>query len=278
MKTEIILSPYDCGHRGKRMGAGPAGIVEAGLLDRLRGAGHNIVVSEIDVADGFPTEIGTGFVVCRMLADRVDDAIAAGRFPVVLAGNCLTAVGTAAGAGCDSVMWFDQHGDLNRPETSATGFLDGMGFAVLLGRCWQPLAATVSGHRPIAIDHAALVDGRDLDPDEAAFIAETGLAHVAAEEAVEAAGALMGAGARRIYLHVDLDVHDPTLLRANGYAASGGPSPEEVRDAVVGIVRRAPVAAIAVTAYDPTVDPDRRAAAAAIDLIEAALSARAGRC
>lgn len=258
------------------MGAGPAAIVEAGLPDRLRSAGHEAVVSEIDVADPFPTEIGTGFAVCRRLSDRV--AAAEDRFPVVLAGNCLTALGTAAGAGCDAVIWFDQHGDLNRPESSTTGFLDGMGFAALLGRCWQPLAATIHGHKPIAIDRAALVDGRDLDPDEAAFITESGLAHVATDEAVAAAGTLIDAGAGRIYVHVDLDVHDPTLLRANRYATPGGPSPEALREVVVAIVRHAPVAAIAVTAYDPALDPDRRVAGAAIDLVEVALSARAGRC
>lgn len=69
----------------------------------------------------------------------------------MLAGNCITAVGALAGI-ADSepaVLWLDAHGDLNTPETTRSGFLDGMALVILTGRCWRSLAETVLGFRPV---------------------------------------------------------------------------------------------------------------------------------
>jgi len=38
------------------------------------------------------------------------------------------------------VIWFDAHADFNTPETSPSGFLDGMALAILTGQCWLRLA------------------------------------------------------------------------------------------------------------------------------------------
>ena len=38
------------------------------------------------------------------------------------------------------LVWVDAHGDLNTPETSPSGFLGGMPFAILLGWCHEPAA------------------------------------------------------------------------------------------------------------------------------------------
>ena len=68
------------------------------------------------------------------------------RFPVVLAGNCNSYVGTLAGLETDraGVSWFDAHGDFNTPETTTTGFLDGMGLAMASGRCWKAMPETIA--------------------------------------------------------------------------------------------------------------------------------------
>jgi arginase family enzyme len=59
----------------------------------------------------------------------------------VLSGNCNTAVGTISGLGTSDlgVVWFDAHADFNAPETTTTGFTDGIGLAVAVGHCWKAM-------------------------------------------------------------------------------------------------------------------------------------------
>ena len=45
----------------------------------------------------FPTEVGTTFALQHSLADAVRTSIDRARFPLVLAGNCSSALGTVSG-------------------------------------------------------------------------------------------------------------------------------------------------------------------------------------
>src|SRR5690606_31652393 len=101
----------------------------------------------------------------------------------------------------DSVVWFDQHGDLNTPETSTSGFLDGMALATLLGLCWRPLADAIPGFRAVETGRAMLVGGRALDPAEERLLKERSLTRVQCSEAAGKAGGLVEAGATRTHLH-----------------------------------------------------------------------------
>ena len=98
----------------------------------------------------FRAEIQTAFELYRQLAERVCAARREGRFPLVLSDNCGSGIGTVAGVGTArlGVIWFDGHGDFNTPETTASGFLDGMGLAVVAGLCWKTLAASVPHFSP----------------------------------------------------------------------------------------------------------------------------------
>lgn len=66
-----------------------------------------------------------------------------------------------------------------------------------------------------------------------------------------------------MYLHVDLDVLDTSVGRANPYAATGGPGLDRVLAAIDATFARFEVAAAALTAYDPLVDDSGTIAGAA---------------
>ena len=77
--------------------------------------------------------MATAFELHGLVSGRVRQAIAEGGFPLVLSGNCNTAaIGAIAGAGPEDlgIVWFDAHGEFNTPETTTTGFIDGMGLAI----------------------------------------------------------------------------------------------------------------------------------------------------
>jgi arginase len=270
--VHLIAVPYDSGRRGERMGAGPAVLTRA-LEPRLREAGHPVRQVTIEPSsNAWRAEIGTAFDLARGVAAAVAAARDAGAFPLVLSGNCgPAAIGCVAAEAKSAVFWFDAHADFNTPDTTISGFLDGMALATVTGRCWQALAATVPGFRPAREDEVVLIGARDLDPAEAASLDRSRIRRVPAASFRPELSAEIGLVAETCagaYLHLDLDVLDPSVGRMNDYAAPDGLSREDVTWAIREIARNFLVFGAALTAFDPAVDTDRRAldAAAAIAL------------
>ena len=281
MKIQIIQVPYDSGHENVRTGKGPVDLFDEGLDDVLNDKGHAVHVSRVRSGLALPTENGTTFDVMRLLADQVRSAVGKGRFPVILAGNCNSCVGTLAGmvADCPGIVWFDAHGDFNTPDTTATGFLDGMGLAMASGRCWKSLVNAISGFHPVADDRIVHVGARDLDPQEKVMLAEAGIPLVTAGPndkstlLADLANALDALKTRtdKIYLHIDVDVLDTGEGRPNGLAVPGGLPPRTVEKAIAVIKTRVDIAACAIASYDPALDEARSYQRAIVDLITAVL-------
>ena len=255
MKLSLILAPYDSGRLHQGFGKGPDALLTGGLAETLALEGHDVKVVEIDRIKGLDDrEIATGFAVCRAVAKKVGESRGEARFPVVLSGNCLTSCGAMAGEEADSIVWFDQHGDVNTPETSPHGFLDGMALSTALGLCWRPMAEAIPGFKPVDPAKCVLVGARDLDPEESALLAKLPVIRADVADAAGKAAALRESGARRTHLHIDLDVHDPDELQVNRYAEPGGPAPDAVRAATTALARSAPIVGVTISAYDPAFD------------------------
>ncbi len=268
MNITVILAPYDSGHYRSGFGSGPDAILAAGLVEALTAEGHDIAVEDIGkVGDAQEREIATTFAVCRAVAAKVKAARDNARFPIVLAGNCFTANGSIAGEAADSIVWFDQHGDINTPETSEFGFLDGMSLATVLGLCWQPMAALISGFQAIAPKNCILVDARDLDASEKDLLARLPVMHTPCSEVTENAKRLAVSGVTRTHLHLDLDVHDPLSLTVNRYATPGGPDVELVRKSVCNLASILPISGMTISAYDPAFDTNRNVPAVVKELL-----------
>jgi arginase len=61
-----------------------------------------------------------------------------------------------------------------------------------------------------------------------------------------------------VYVHIDLDVIDPSVARANALSVEGGFDAGALEQALTSIGSRFEIAAAAMTAYDPSVDPEGR--------------------
>ena len=186
MDVDLLLLPYVSAHRDERMGAGPNALVAGGLHSRLEQRGHCVhrVVSIEPPAESWRAEIRTAFELAAALTTAVRATRDAGRFPLVLTGNCgPAALGTMAALPDGTpVLWADEHGDFNTPETTTGGFLDGMALATLTGRCWTQLArAQIPGHMPVAEEHVWLLGARDLDPAEADALRHSAINRIAAD-------------------------------------------------------------------------------------------------
>lgn len=278
MYIQIIQVPYDTGHRGERMGRGPEYFVQQKLDETLRAQGWDVEVEAIEAQRPFRAEVFTAFELARFLAERVRAAREKGALPLVLAGNCNSCLGTIAGSDPQSlgIIWFDCHGDLNTPETTESGFLDGMGLAVAMGRCWTKVAKTILGFTPIPDNRVLMIGMRQLDPGEIDLLEHSNITlikgdHIRQEglqaSLVEPLTAFRSK-VPRIYLHIDLDALDPQVGTANEYAEPNGLLVEEMKDALSMICQQFEIAAVAFTAYDPSFDPDHRIFQATVQIMQ----------
>jgi arginase len=291
MDVTLVQVPYDSGRYGERMGRGPLHLLERGLDRDLAAAGHAAVRVAASLPDGFHHEVGAAAALYRRVREAVAEARGAGRFPVILAGNCnaaalgtVAALSAEAAPGSTAVVWLDAHADFNTPETSPSGFFDGMALSVLTGGSWSAWAASLPGFATVPEDRVLLVGARDLDPAERALLAPSEVTQLPAEalrgggrNGVAAALAphldRLAGRTERAYLHLDLDVLDPEEGRANAYAAAGGLRLAEALELIEAVAGRLPLAAAALTSFDPAADPSGRAATAAKRLVLAMVAA-----
>jgi arginase len=253
MRTVLVQVPYELGRREVGLATGVPVLAEA-LAGEL---GAETVVVESSGESW--NEVGASMDVVRAVAEAVGEVVARGSFPLVLSGTCSSALGTVAGLGSPDglgVVWLDAHVDFNTPETSPTGFFDGMPLAMLTGSGWAALRAGVEGLRPLDEASVVLVGARDLDRAEEERLEHSAVRRVAVGEPIEPALDALAARVPDVYVHVDLDVLDPSEGQANRYRSEHGMTAGDVAAVVDKVARRFTIRAAAITAYEPAYDPE----------------------
>ena len=146
---------------------------------------------------------------------QVDDALAEGNYPVLVTSDCSVCLTTLPAVVRHhpeaTILWLDAHGDFNTPDTTISGFLGGM---CLAGACglWD------AGLDMPKVDPGAIVmcGVRDLDGAELVLLETHGVVRMTRPGLL--ADALAG---REVFVHLDLDVLDPSVLPAQ-FPAPGG--------------------------------------------------------
>jgi arginase len=140
---------------------------------------------------------------------------------LVLGGDCTSHAGALAGirrARPDITLglaWFDAHGDFNTPDTTPSGNVWGMPFAIACGRGDAALVAAAEAPTVAARD-AALFGGQVLDETESRMLAASGVAQFGSGMLADPAGQAAAAAwakvvAERIdawYIAFDMDALD----------------------------------------------------------------------
>jgi arginase family enzyme len=218
---------------------GPEGAEGAAELGELLGA--RAIGSPGGFRDGRYDEDLRDARGCLLEAGgQVDDALVAGRRPLLLAGDCsvsLTTLPTVVrhrpGA---RILWLDAHGDFHSPDTTMSGYLGGM---CLAGACgvWD------AGLGHDAVDPAAVVQWgvRELEGGERVLLETRGV-HL-----VQDASTLEGLD---VYLHVDLDVLDPTVMPAR-FPVPDGATPERLRSLLADVASVCTIIGAEVTSIAP---------------------------
>jgi arginase len=254
-RPTLVEVPYDLGRRDVNGAAG---------VPLLAEALHDERSDRVEVAfdDGsrpeLRNEIAASMAVVRALADRVRAVVAGGGLPVVLAANCHSSLGTVAGVGGRAgVVWFDAHADFNTPESTASGFFDGMAAALLMGAGWATLRRRVEGLEPVPEERFAYVGMRDPDDGERERLAASRVHQASGLDDLATTLDALREQVDAVYLHIDLDVLDPSAGRANPFAAEGGLQADELARAIDAVAERFAIRAATFTAYWPESDPER---------------------
>jgi arginase len=256
------------------MGAGPKHLFERAIEPVLSRLGHELRTETLGLGESFPAEISSAFKLSGMIAETVRVARRDGWFPLVLSGNCNAAVGSVCGCGCDTtgVVWFHAHGEATTPETTSSGFLDGMGISILTGQCWKRLAGSIPGFAPVPGERIALVGARDIESDEANLLKHVGVAQVSINETFLETVKQIARKTSGFYVHFDLDVLDPNEAVANQWSPPSGISVASLIDSVESLTARTSIKAAGFASFDPEADHNGRAVDAARMCAEALFS------
>jgi arginase len=291
-KIALLGSPSSAaamslGHEGA-----PAALRAAGLVERLRSIGYEIS----DLGDDLPQlyqpdeesprarNLPRVLAAIEALKPRVEAAVKSAALPLILSGDCSLALGVIAGVRRYfrhvSIIYMDRDADVNTPATTRSGCLDGMVVSHLTGR-GAPELIRFWGEPPLVRDpDLALFGVARLDPAEEDFLRTAPLRrYLAADVQRRGAVATAETAIERIHgngnefvLHFDVDVIAD--FQATNYPGTGGLSLDEVREALEVFVKQKHLAAIEVTAYNPTKDPDGSGAKLIIDLLAGVLEKR----
>jgi len=265
--ARVLYLPYVVGREAEGMGAGPLALAEEAAKVLCTGD-----VRRISLTEPRSSEVAACFDLNRQLAGEVAGARADGVLPVVLTGNCHSQQAVVAGLGADrlGLVWLDCHGDFNTPDTTETGYFDGYGLAMVVGDCWQTLSATVPGFVPLREDRILLAGVRDVEAGERDRLERSAIHRIDARDVDGLGEQLERIRAERISLHIDLDVLDPAYGQANRYAVAPGITPDELLVAVGVVAHQRELAALTLSAYDPSYDADGRVRHVALAALHAA--------
>jgi arginase len=231
--VEVIVVPYDVERDDTPGARGARELVPRGLLADVERRGVDVHVSEIPIRRPGAGKAQVVAEIGRNVARSVALAHSQRRFPLVLSGGCLVAVGVVTGLQRTGrelrVVWIDAHGDFNTPESTPSGYWDGMALAAVCGRSLPEVYKSVE-LRPIHFRNVVHLAGRCFDPPEVEDFERLQLSAVApADIGSEACLHLLAAGDqgaaanRDLYLHIDLDGLDPQDSPAVSYPCAGGP-------------------------------------------------------
>lgn len=273
MHIRVILVPYDSGHYRKRMGLGPEQFFDHGLKVLLSKMEIPYDTEEVSLNSTHPAEISAAFELACKVADKVGRARTEGAFPIVLSGNCNAALGTVSACGADrtGIVWFDAHGEATTPETTKSGFLDGMPISTLVGRAWQTLASRVPGFVPIAGERIVLFGATEVDKAEFDLLDHAGVKRASTPGELRFCLEELTTKVSEVYVHLDLDVLDASVGLWNQWTKPNGIAFSTLLESVAEVPKHGKVCALGVASYDPAVDPNWNALMAAVLTIQTLL-------
>jgi arginase len=293
MHIHIVCVPYQVDVARWGVANGPRAFLDHGLRQLLEAKGHTVaepVWIELPKAERTRDSVTNLGRIAQRTAAAVSNVLRSeDSFVLVLEGDCTHAVGAIGGLalakGNPGVIWFDAHGDLNTMETTTSGFLGGMPYAVALGWDLDDWRLAAGLQQPVRPQAAVLVGGSDLDGAEMEALQRHPILHVnTMEMTLPDAAALVSAAmqprageASVWYLHIDLDVGGPEVCPGGLTPAPYWPPSDLIVASAKASAQTMPVKVASLAVYNPSADTDGKGAQFGLAMAIAIVDGVAGR-
>lgn len=169
---------------------------------------------------------------------------------VVVGGDCSVSVFALSALDTSdlALLWCDAHPDLHTPDSSPSGAFSGMALRAVLGEGEAQLALSPG----LPADRVVLLGSRSVDQGEQAPLsAMTALPSADAADPERVLAALRATGAARVWVHLDVDVIDPSDFEGVTDAAPFGIRTADLV-AVIGRIREElPLAGATIAGFAP---------------------------
>ncbi|MFB7250315.1 arginase family protein [Microbacterium sp. NPDC056234] len=171
---------------------------------------------------------------------------------VLIGGDCSITVAAldALDGGTEdlAVVWCDAHPDLHTPETSPSGAFSGMALRAVLGE-GEPQLVLSPGIPP---ERIVVVGARAVDAAEEPPLGRlTQISSSSLSDPESLAAAIAKTGATRVWVHIDVDVLDPSEIVGVSSPAPFGVSAAELSTALRRLRERVPLAGATISGFAP---------------------------
>lgn len=282
MHITPICIPYQIDVARWGYALGPQAFLDHGLLQELQARGHiisNPIWIELPKSERTRDSVTNLGRIAKHTSEAVSIALQQNdTFVLVLEGDCTHAVGAIGGLAraqdSPGVVWFDAHGDLNTMETTTSGYLGGMPYAVALGWDLEDWRLAAGLEPPVRPEAAALIGASDLDPAEIEALQRhpilridaVGMMQPGVTARVQAALRLRAGEAKAWYLHLDLDVAGPGEVPGGMTPAPHWPPRQHLIEAASAVAQTLPVRVASIAVYNPSGDIDGRGLRFGLDM------------
>jgi len=275
---------------------GPAALRVAKLKRRIADLGYSVRdLGDLPIEPEEPSSKNDGKLrhlreirtACILLAQKVEEILAADELPLVLGGDHSIAIGSLSGFAsyCHSrkeqpgLIWFDAHADMNTPDSTPSGNIHGMPLAVALGYGDDSLI-NIAGFSPkLDPKFCVHVGARDIDREERNLVNRLGIRFMTMreidergmsacmDEAIEIASRASGGYA----VTFDVDALDPGDAPGSGTLVRGGLTYREAHLAMEKIADAGGMRSLEVVEINTALDVNNKTAELGVELILSAL-------
>lgn len=220
------------------------------------------------------------------LYNLIDEVVKKGEFPITLGGDHVIAISSAL-ASINThknmgIIWVDAHGDYNTFETTQSGNLHGLPYAVITGYEKKLLADFHKGnfYNP---KNAVILGGRDIDELELPNIKDAGVTLISTkdihkygtEAMFKKAMEIVSNGTDGVHISYDLDVIDPKIAPGVSVPAVDGINLDEaykIADLINEEINKDIVKSFDLVELNPLLDKDKVTEKIAVEIMERVFS------
>jgi arginase len=288
-KISVLGIKMDLGRRKRGADKEPETVRKFGLLKEIEASSREVkdfgdisteLSDKINLDNNLEFNIKDAIPDFKKISTFVSSAVEDNYFPLILGGDHSISIGTISGIAKYfnnlGVIWCDAHGDVNTPETTITGSINGMPLAASLGYGDKEII-NIDGYMPkVKIQNVVFVGIRELDPEEEKFIADKKLKiftikdiqEIGIEDVIKEAIDYLKEKCDGIHLSFDLDAIDPNDAPGVRTPVKNGLSYDESIKALSILRDSELITSAEFVELNPFEDIDNKTAKVTIDLIK----------